>query len=158
MSCTTRPKLPEEYLRYIQTNPCHRLSHNLPVYNSMSHRLINEPMNKENFKLEMNRIHVISKNKDYSTDLINTILLKTQKSKTISFIYPKVLNVKSNKYNSLRCYGNPSSTICELIKTADNEPIAFKTDNLFGQVIKTSGMRFHLLIRKLVFHKKINKY
>lgn len=39
----------------------------------MIHRLTNVPMNKENFKEELDRIHVIAKNRGYTRDLINNI-------------------------------------------------------------------------------------
>lgn len=36
-------------------------------------------MTKENFKPELNKIHVTAKNNGYATDLVNNILLKKKK-------------------------------------------------------------------------------
>lgn len=66
----------------------HPLNTKLAAFHSMLNRLINIPMNKKNFKKELETIRTIAKNNGYSIDLVDKLLSKKLKNIVISKLYP----------------------------------------------------------------------
>lgn len=124
----------------IHARSFHPITHKLSAYESMIHRLINIPMSKDNFELEKNRILTIALNNGYSTDMVNNILTKQQKSKILSLIYPRTQKTPNN-YNLITYIGNISDKIGTIIKKSkksNNQAIAFKTNNSIQNSIKNN--------------------
>ena len=63
----------------IHASSNHPLSQKMSAFHSMIHRLLNIPLEKEEFNKELLTIKQIAKNNDYNTNIIDNILKKKEK-------------------------------------------------------------------------------
>lgn len=97
----------------IHNNSRHSYGHKVAAFNSMIHRLINIPMNQENYQKELTTIEEIATNNGYTKELIQRRLRNIKKNKALAKIYTKTkeTNMKWNKISYIGPISNKITRI-----------------------------------------------
>ena len=110
----------------IHRDSSHPTAHKLSAYHSMLHRLINIPLRKEDFEIELSTIKQIALANGYTSDLIDRMLTKKLKIAALKLAYSQI-NVNTKTYAVLPYYHKISHFIKNTIKNFDkNLQVSYK--------------------------------
>lgn len=66
---------------YISADSYHHMSHKKAAFNSMVYRLVNLPLTKENYGIELNKIYEAALKNGYKKSLVTSLVVKFEKDK-----------------------------------------------------------------------------
>lgn len=112
------------------------------VFHSLIHRLVNIPLNKNNFSKELHTIKQIAVNNGYTTLLIDNILRQKLRKRTRKLLYCNPPENSHNKnYVSLNYIPKVSEQIRNKIKKFDLKVIEVNSNKLSNFIVNNKNKR-----------------
>ena len=116
----------------------------------MIHRAVSLPLNKTNFHKEIKQIKKIAINNDYETNLIDGLLKKKLRERTIRQIYPQTKDKTNTTYRCIPYIGHISIKLGKLLGNT-NHTCAYRTINSLGKSFVNSKEKIDPLSKSGVY-------
>ncbi|XP_044764540.1 uncharacterized protein LOC123321102 [Coccinella septempunctata] len=108
----------------------HHWNHKIAVFNSLLERLVNIPLNEDNFNKEMGIIKQIARKNNFDNNMIDRMLNKKLHKRLLRSHFPiSQHRIENKRYFPLSFVGTLSSKVARLLEKDNNIKIAFRPTN-----------------------------
>ena len=125
----------------------------MSVFHSLIHRLINVPLNKENYNKELSIIKTIALNNGYRPNIVDNLINKKKEKHILKFFYPQNINTSKNKWFAINRVKGISPKITNQLQKMDINIIEVNKNNL-GHILVNNKEKTKLCDKSGVYEIK----
>ncbi|XP_045474883.1 uncharacterized protein LOC123680811 [Harmonia axyridis] len=100
----------------IHNSSSHPYRIKMSAFHSLVHRLISTPLSENNFKKEVEMLKLLTKNNGYSPDIIDKLILKKQREKLLTCIYPPQPKDQMKRFVYINYIPQISDIVCNRLR------------------------------------------